>query len=87
LKLKVLNYYRWMSQQKELEHVDQEIEAVDELTKYQQPKDVFYDYVAYDECEEDTDGSVEYADLQASQSVEELTSSAKTYQLAGRQIR
>jgi hypothetical protein len=47
-----------MSQQKELEHVDQEIEAVDELTKYQQPKDVFYDYVAYDECEEDTDGSV-----------------------------
>jgi hypothetical protein len=33
--------------QNELDHIDQEIEAADEVTEHQEPEDVFYDCVLY----------------------------------------
>jgi hypothetical protein len=45
------------------EHADQEIEASDEVTEYLAPEDVYYDCFTQDKAEEETYGSIEYADL------------------------
>jgi hypothetical protein len=39
--------------QKELEQVDQEIEATGEVTQYQDPRDIFNECVTYNEAEEE----------------------------------
>jgi hypothetical protein len=72
--------------QKDLEHVDQEIETNDEVTDYHESGDVFYDYcVTQEEVGEDkllmsmvaSDESVEVADLSTSRLVDVSASSAK----------
>jgi hypothetical protein len=77
--------------QKELEHVDQEIEVANEITKYQKPEDVFYDCVTQDEAEEEKSASsaeevlISSAErLLASRSVEEVSASLAKDLLASR---